>query len=90
MDVKEAVRAAKQYVQEVFADEGISDVGLEEVEFNDQAEEWRVTIGFSRAWDKQSPFALAPAAARPRSYKVLRISDKTGDIISVRNREPVR
>ena len=29
MDVKEAVRMAKEYLVELFAEEGISDVGLE-------------------------------------------------------------
>jgi len=35
MDVKEAVALAKKYVGEVFAGEPMSDVGLEEVEFDD-------------------------------------------------------
>ena len=37
MDVKEAVRTAKEYLAEIFADEGIANVGLEEVVFNDAA-----------------------------------------------------
>jgi len=51
MDVKEAVALAKKYVGEVFAGEPISDVGLEEVEFDDVAGIWAVTIGFSRPWE---------------------------------------
>ena len=34
MDVKEAVQVAKNYVIELFAEEGIVDVGLEEVDFD--------------------------------------------------------
>ena len=37
MDVKEAVQVAKNYIIDLFGEEGIVDVGLEEVDF-DQAE----------------------------------------------------
>ena len=50
MDVKEAVQTAKNYIAELFTDETIADVGLEEVEFNDASNNWEVTIGFSRPW----------------------------------------
>ena len=50
MDVKEAVQAAKKHVAEIFADESIANVGLEEVEFNEIEQVWAITIGFSRFW----------------------------------------
>lgn len=90
MDVKEAVAAAKQYVAELFAQEGIINLGLEEVEFDDQAGEWRVTVGFSRPWDLVTGLAVLatpPGQINPRrSYKVVRISDATGAVISVKDR----
>ncbi len=46
MDVKEAVRTAKEYLGELFAEESISDVGLEEVKFEDPSNKWNITIGF--------------------------------------------
>jgi hypothetical protein len=87
MDVKEAVAAAKQHIRELFAEEAIENLGLEEVEFNDQAREWQITLGFSRPWNIPSlnPFA----DQRSRSYKVVRISEQTGKVISVKNRETV-
>jgi len=36
MDVKEAVARAKTYLAELYSDERISNVGLEEVELDDQ------------------------------------------------------
>ena len=54
MDVKEAVQTAKKYVAELFTDETIADVGLEEVVFNDMSNNWEITIGFSRPWQKAS------------------------------------
>jgi len=52
MDVKEAIRLAKQYVTDLFIQEGIDQIGLEEVEFDDMNNTWLVTIGFSRPWDQ--------------------------------------
>jgi hypothetical protein len=85
MDVREAVALAKQYVGEVFANEPISDLGLEEVEFDDSSGTWLITIGFRRQWQVGG---LGPFIERKREYKVVRISDPDKKMISVKNREP--
>lgn len=90
MEVLEAVRLAKQYVQDLFVLEGIDNVGLEEVEFNDSDNIWSITIGFSRPWDKiYNPIAAATGNNQynKRSYKVVRISNDNGKVISVKNHE---
>lgn len=88
MDVKDAVRLAKQYVTEIFAQEFIMDIGLEEVEFDDLNNSWSVTIGFSRPWDlPRNPLASFPVQYTRRSYKVVHISNIDGKVISVKNRE---
>ena len=86
MDVKEAVRTAKKYIAELFTDETIADVGLEEVEFNNMSNNWEVTIGFSRPWDQENPLA-ASIGNQPstRSYKLVRIDDD-GHVISLTDR----
>jgi hypothetical protein len=89
MDVKEAVKRAKDHIVELFADENLSNVGLEEVEFDGEFDEWVVTIGFSRPWDVPAQRVLFQPASTPRSYKVLRISNKLNEVVSVRNREAV-
>ena len=89
MDVKEAVAVAKTYLTQLYLGEEISDVGLEEVEFDETDDQWSVTIGFARPWDRQSPLAqaLSPAGrAAARSYKVLRIDDGTGEVKSLKDR----
>ena len=89
MDVKEAVAAAKKYIAELFAQENITRLGLEEVEFDEQEGEWRVTVGFSRPWDAPSALlSITQQLNSPRSYKVVRISD-AGAALSVKNREGV-
>ncbi len=92
MQVKEAVSLAKQYITDVFAEEMIDGLGLEEVEFDDKAHLWSVTISFSRPWDEAAgPFGarLGALAPRRRDYKVVRIADADKRVVSVKNREIV-
>lgn len=91
MDVKEAIMAAKKYIAEIYEDEGIFNVGLEEVEFN--ADKWEVTIGFSRKWDRapRNPFSTAlPGQEQPRAvsrtYKIVDVNDSDGRVLAVHNR----
>jgi hypothetical protein len=89
MNVSDAVAAAKKYVSDLFAEEAISNLGLEEVERDEAAAQWIVTVGFSRPWD--NPFKELSAQLsygsgyRPRAYKVVRVND-AGNVISVKNR----
>lgn len=83
MEVKEAVRTAKTYLEDLFAEEAIQDLGLEEIEFED-TDVWKITLGFSRPWER-SIFDTPKAA---RAYKVVAIDDGTGRILSVKERFP--
>ena len=86
MDVKEASRRAKEYVIDLFDGDGLSNVGLEEIEFDDLSRHWKITIGFSRPWDTKNTLTAALGERRPeRSYKVVRIDDH-GDVKSVTDR----
>jgi len=51
MDVKEAVKAAKDWLVYVMADELPANVGLEGVEFDEPKGVWNITLGFSRPWN---------------------------------------
>jgi len=87
MEVKEAVRAAKNYVMALFADENPVDVMLEEVSFQQETGQWLVTIGFSRLGtdeERMGPRLRFPA---PRTMKVITIGDQDQRVVSVRNRE---
>ena len=90
MDVKEAVTTAKKYLLEIYADESITNLGLEEVVFDNGT--WNVTLGFSRPWDRPVTNPIITSASglfsgQPRSYKVVAISEATGKVLSVKNRE---
>ena len=86
MDVKEAVRTAKNHIVELFTDETITNVGLEEVEFNNTANNWEVTIGFSRPWQTSSLAATLGNKLPARSYKLVCINDDDGRVISLTDR----
>ena len=88
MEVKEAARAAKTYLIDIFSDEGITNVGLEEVQFDELSKAWNITIGFSRPWDHKNTLVAALGSdGRPnRSYKVIRISDDDGSVLSLTDR----
>jgi hypothetical protein len=51
MDVKQAVKTAKDWIRNVLGEEGVTNVGLEEVNFDDEKHSWLITIGFSRPWN---------------------------------------
>ena len=89
MDAKQAIRAAKTYVSDVFEDEGLVNLGLEEVKFREFENRWEITLGFSRPWnaDRSPIAALAGAQTLPRTYKVVVIKDETGEVVEIRNRE---
>lgn len=88
MNVKEAVRTAKAYVADIFEDEQITRVGLEEVEFDSAMREWRVTIGFNRSWDANNTLtaALTSELYRNRSFKVVRIKESSGEVSAIGDR----
>ena len=91
MDVREAVKKAREHILEMFADENVSNVGLEEVDWEGDPTEriWRITIGFSRPWDEPRNTLAAVARLLPRrTYKVVRI-DKVGQLISITSRDVV-
>ena len=66
MDVREAAQTARDYLVDLFAGEQITDVGLEEVEFDDLSNDWMITIGFSRPWDQKKSLTAMMGEGRAR------------------------
>ena len=94
MEVRQAVRTATDYVREIFSDEKISNLGLEEVEYVPDRSEWLVTVGFSRPWDYPKrtgqPLSLFPNEVyeQPpdRDYKVVHVDETSGQVTAIKNR----
>ena len=90
MDVKQAVEAAKAYVPEAFAGEDVKEVRLEEVEFDEARDVWKITLGLMRpALDSRSGqvAAILGNTQYKRVYRVFSITDKTGEIKSIKMRQ---
>ena len=87
MDVKQAAKLAKEYVSDLFAEEGITNVGLEEITLEGSQQVWEVTVGFSRDWDHLGlPTVILGQTSLRRSYKALRINNVDGTVVSVKDR----
>ncbi len=89
VELKEAVKIAKTYIAELYSDEPISDIGLEEVMKDDSGNKWLITIGFIR--QSSSDTANKFLALRNRLYKRVEIdnspqSSEPGKVPSVQNR----
>jgi hypothetical protein len=94
IDIKEAVRRAKDFAISLFETEKISKLGLEAVERSDDDQYWLVTLGFSRPHLRavlprrtSSPIdeIFPRSAPQPkREYKVFRINAYSGEVVGVR------
>jgi len=93
MEVKEVVKIAKAYVADVFSAENPSNIGLEEIVFDEMGKCWKITVGFSRPWDYQKSLEL-DSSLRVRNHqrslsgsiKWLRLSDDDGKVKEVKIR----
>lgn len=92
MDVKQAVEIAKAYIIGIFADEKITNLGLEETEYNRDTKEWKITVAFSRPWNTPRTRSqeildqIGASSPLKRSYKILTVSDD-GQVLSMKNRQ---
>lgn len=93
MDVSEAVAIAKKHILNLFAEEGIANLGLEEAYFDESHDVWHITLGFARSWENpRSPVQQvlgmqiggAPDILK-RSYKIVEIPDKGDKAPAVKN-----
>jgi uncharacterized protein YdeI (YjbR/CyaY-like superfamily) len=91
MDTKEAIAAAKQYIKDIYADEQVTNLGLEEVEHVLAAGNWVITLAFSRPWNTHRTRAqevlenLGGVSSLKRSFKVITMADD-GTILSMKSR----
>ncbi len=96
MQPKEAISKAKGIVAEMFVDDSPVHIALEEIEFDDSRDEWKITIGFERQWGTARKMASSleaagialPALGGQRVYKIVRLANDDGHLVSIKNHEP--
>jgi hypothetical protein len=89
--VKEAVRKASDYLQELYsyADVSLPDLRLEEVVLSEDGRQWLITFGFTTS--ERMPVGsgvfrdMMTTQAR-REYKVIAIDAQTGEALSMKIR----
>ena len=98
IDVKQAIGIAKSYITDAFAEDGVENIGLEEISFDDDHDEWLITIGFSRPWDQTvddtEKYGTSGWSIRyqelyniaKRTYKIVVLSASDGVVSEVKNR----
>ena len=86
MDVEEAAALARSFFSVAYLGETIEGLRLEELKYDYDEDEWSVTLGFSRPWAEDEPRERARSDGR--SYKEIRISDDTGEVVALRDRFP--
>jgi hypothetical protein len=90
MNALEAIATAKKYLNEVFREEDITAITLEETE--NLGDRWIVTVGFSRPWNTPRTRAqevlenLGAMTALRRAQKVVTILND-GTVISMKDRQ---
>lgn len=82
MEVKDAVIKARAYIQEIYSDENVSDIRLEEVEYVDHENAWNVTLSFSRP-----AVGLQQIVGAPRDYKTIVIDTPSNKVTAMRIRQ---
>jgi hypothetical protein len=72
MNVKEAVKAAKRWILDVMDDEQPTNLGLEEVEFDEAQGIWKITLGFSRPWNSsRNALSALAGETKKRAYRTI-------------------
>ncbi len=84
LDVKEAAQRASEYFAGLYADEGVANVQLEEVELTDDGQYWLITLSYPMVPPNQSPLFFNVSSNR--KYKVFKIDATTGEVKSMKIR----
>ncbi|HWX40424.1 MAG TPA: hypothetical protein VN345_04670 [Blastocatellia bacterium] len=90
VDVKQAVKAAREYLSQLYDTGPLRDIFLEEVELSYDEKHWYVTIGFSRPIAPKDPILSSIDALSRQSfervYKLFEVDSATGQVRAMKIR----
>jgi len=88
INVKEAAKISREYIQELYREDKIHDLSLEEVEISEDEKSWLVTIGFTKQMSQPlNPMEAMTGPKYARFYKELKIDAEKGQVRSMRNKK---
>lgn len=86
LDVKAAVATAAGYLKDLYSDEQLKNIRLEEVWLSDDEKYWYVTIGYDSPTAARHP--LAGFRQPEREYKILKVRVEDGRVMEMKIRQP--
>lgn len=87
MDVKQAIALGREYITDLFDDEEIMDPILAEAKFDYCSKVWKITVGFTRPWERVFVDRGGRTGNQPVcSFKRTVIDDATGQPHGVKDR----
>jgi hypothetical protein len=88
MDMKEAVKIARENAEILFEGQRLHNLALEEVEFDEKANEWLITLGYdsNSVIKRSSGPSLFPTIEeeKKREYKVFHIGANQGKLVAMK------
>lgn len=90
MEAKKAISEAKTLLEDLYSEENVSEIRLEEVEFDEASDSWLVTLGIMRPVARRaaSNLSISPLETPlKRTYKIVTVPDKGINRPSVKIRE---
>ncbi len=84
VDIREAAQAALQFMRDIYEEDDLDKLGVEEVERDTENGHWLVTVGVGGA-KPASTMSVVEGEGVDRHYKVIQIDAESGAVISMRN-----
>jgi hypothetical protein len=87
MDVKQAIETAKATLRDVFADDILGAVKLEEVEYEPSADTSAITLSFQRQFEHTDTAldTMPQIATRNTTMKIVRVPNASDGPVSIKN-----
>ncbi len=88
MTPKQAITLAKSWVGDIVAEEGVAQIDLEEIRYDDAKGQWLITVGFYRVTPKANHGGLGGLLVgnARKSFKLIRIDDQAETVLSMEHR----
>lgn len=91
ISVKDAVKAAQEWAREVYADDELKHLRLEEAVVSEDGTTWNITLGWVEPAIRGNGLALANVSGQlqklPRVYKTFEVDAENGRVRSMKIRE---
>lgn len=88
IDVKEAIQISRNYLSELYRNDEIRDLSLEEVELSEDNRFWLVTLTFTQQLTQPlNPIEAMTGPKYARLTKEVKIDADTGQVRSMKNKK---